>query len=323
MKNQRQADGHHPSQPDHNPGHQPDAGDRSEGTREPRKRPALTADGGGSLIPPSDAGVVSSSPENAPSNDATTTATPTEQEERLLQLEIIIERGLTSVWEMGKAMLEIRDASLYLKHYRTFAAYCAERWAKHRSRCYQLMDAAEVQQNLSTQVDTSELTEKHCRELSKLKKPGEQITAWTEARAAARDGKVTFKDLKDVVAKLRPPTRIKTTSKAEPTTEVKVGAGAVGSENAVVNRLPEKPAPSQPAAPPADNSAALDFDDFDLHAEWRIVEDSLRDLFFRCPRYQQERLWAMLREFEYAPETTHRPRRSRRVPLPPPSNSDS
>ena len=69
MKN-RKAAGNQPSQPDHNPGHQPDAGDRSEETRERRKRPVSTAHDAGSPIPSSDAEATDGSPEDTPSSDA-------------------------------------------------------------------------------------------------------------------------------------------------------------------------------------------------------------------------------------------------------------
>lgn len=237
-----------------------------------------------------------------------TALTPIDQEQRLLQLETIVERGFTSVWEIGKAMLEIRDRQLYLKRYNTFKEYCAKRWEKQRSRCYQLMNAAKVQQNLvSTQVDIAELTEKDCRELGKLKKPADQCIAWKEAAAAAPDGKVTLPSLKEVVAKLRPPSRTMAARKTKAMTEAEVDAEAVGSEDVLPDRPPEKAVPIQPEAPPTDSSAPFASEDFDLHAEWRTVEDSLRNLFSRCPAYQHGHLWALLNSFEYAPETTHRP----------------
>ena len=248
-----------------------------------------------------------------------TALTPIDQEKRLLQLETIVQRGFTSLWEIGKAMLEIRDRQLYLKRYNTFQEYCATRWGKQRSRCYQLMAAAEVQQNLvSTQVDSAELTEKHCRELGKLKKPADQRIAWKEAAAAAPDGKVTLPCLKEVVAKLRPPSRTMAARKAKAMTEAEDDAEAVGSEDVLPDRPPEKAVAIQPEAPPANSSAPFATDDFDLHEEWRIVEDSLRNLFCRCPKYQHAQLWELLRRFEHDPEATPPPRRGRRVLFRPP-----
>lgn len=181
------------------------------------------------------------------------------------------------------------------------------------------MAAAEVQANLSTQVDIADLTEKDCRELGKLKKPADQRIAWKEAAAAAPDGKVTLPSLKEVVAKLRPPSRTMAARKTtKAMTEVEVDAEAVGSEDVLPDRPPEKAVPIQPEAPPADSSAPFASEDFDLHEEWRIVEDSLRSLFCRCPKYQHAQLWELLRRFEHDPEATPPPRRGRRVLFRPP-----
>ncbi|MEQ2005159.1 MAG: hypothetical protein ABMA26_00055 [Limisphaerales bacterium] len=233
-----------------------------------------------------------------------TTLTLIEQEQRLIQLETIVENGFTTLWEMGKAMLEIRDTKLYVKRYKTFERYCEQRWAKHRSRCYQLMDAAEVQQNLSmsTQVDISELTEKHCRELVKLKKPADQRTAWKEAAASA-DGTVSLVHLKQAVAKLRPPARPLPADKAPATAAPVAGAAEGTPDHAVPAETHEEPTTDQPESPPATGPAAFARDEFDLDEEWLVVEQTLTSLFRRCPKYRWPVLWKRLNGyFEKNPE---------------------
>lgn len=71
------------------------------------------------------------------------TLTPNEQS-RLKQCEIAIERGLNTFVEVGRALAEIRDARLYRIDFKTFESYCKERWEIGRSRAYELIDQAKV-----------------------------------------------------------------------------------------------------------------------------------------------------------------------------------
>lgn len=71
------------------------------------------------------------------------TLAPNEQF-RLEQCEKAIERGLNTFVEVGRALTEIRDAKLYRIGFKTFEAYCKERWEIDRSRAYQLIGQANV-----------------------------------------------------------------------------------------------------------------------------------------------------------------------------------
>jgi len=60
-----------------------------------------------------------------------------EQQNRLLELETTIERGLSTFLEVGQALLEIREQRLYRAAYKDFESYCRERWhfsAHHGAR---------------------------------------------------------------------------------------------------------------------------------------------------------------------------------------------
>ena len=81
--------------------------------------------------------------------------TPIEQN-NLVELEATIEKNLKSFYEVGFALMQIRDNKLYRENYITFEHYCKEKWRMSRPRAYQLIAAAEVQDNLSTNVDISE-----------------------------------------------------------------------------------------------------------------------------------------------------------------------
>ncbi len=74
--------------------------------------------------------------------------TPAEQE-RLADLEAVVERGLETFIEVGLALKRIRDDRLYRASHGTFAGYLEDRWGFTRQRGYQLIAAADV----STAVD--------------------------------------------------------------------------------------------------------------------------------------------------------------------------
>jgi hypothetical protein len=91
------------------------------------------------------------------------------ERQRLAELEAVIERGLDTFAEVGRALLEIRDARLYRETHATFEAYLRERWGMSRQRGYQLMDAARV----STIVDTAGLPVPPMRPRRSLPRPPE------------------------------------------------------------------------------------------------------------------------------------------------------
>jgi hypothetical protein len=120
----------------------------------------------------------------------------------LAQLEAVIERGLQTFEEVGAALLAIRDQRLYRAEYGTFEEYCRERWNIHRSRAYQLMDAAQIAENLSTSVDKP-LTEREIRPLRVLNQE-QQREAWQRAVETAPDGKITAGHVQRVVDEMTP-----------------------------------------------------------------------------------------------------------------------
>lgn len=63
---------------------------------------------------------------------------------RFEQCEKAIERGLKTFVEVGRALTEIRDNKLYRIGFKTFEAYCKDRWEIGRSRAYELIDQAKV-----------------------------------------------------------------------------------------------------------------------------------------------------------------------------------
>ena len=116
---------------------------------------------------------------------------------RLIHLENVIERGLQTFMDVGSALLEIRDKKLYKPNYKTFELYCRERWKMSQPRAYQLMDAAKVTQNLSTNVELSPNRESQVRPLAKLK-PKQQRKVWKAAVQSANGEQPTARQVEAV-----------------------------------------------------------------------------------------------------------------------------
>ena len=100
----------------------------------------------------------------SPSTSALAASKP-ETSQRLAQLEQIIAAGRQTFEDVGRALLEIRDLKLYKPQYRSFEAYCIEKWGFALSQAYRLMDAAEkLSQNGEIPVGEI-LKESHARAL--------------------------------------------------------------------------------------------------------------------------------------------------------------
>jgi len=119
----------------------------------------------------------------------------------LEMLEGVIKKNLAAFYEVGRALMEIRDRRLYkeVKGYKTFEEYCRIEWNFSRSRAYQLIDSAEAVENVNNcrQIPT---TESQTRPLTQLK-PDQQAEAWQEAVETAPNGKVTAAHVALVVEK--------------------------------------------------------------------------------------------------------------------------
>lgn len=103
---------------------------------------------------------------------------------KLTQCEATIARGLATFMEFGHALAAVREGRLYRQTHATFEAYCADRWELGRPRAYQLISAAEVAAELSTNVDTPPLREAHVRPL--LSVPAERrAEVWRDALRSA------------------------------------------------------------------------------------------------------------------------------------------
>jgi hypothetical protein len=123
----------------------------------------------------------------------------------LAENEAIIERGLTSFVEVGKALMRIRDDRQYRKTHPTFEAYCRARWDFTPQRAGQLIAAAntvtEMETNVSTPPPPSEAV---ARELKGT--PEQKAEAWRET-VKRHGSKPTAAQTRSVMQELLPPAK--------------------------------------------------------------------------------------------------------------------
>jgi len=117
-------------------------------------------------------------------------------------LEGVIKKNLAAFYEVGRALMEIRDRRLYkeVKGYKTFEEYCRVEWDFSRSYVHRLIDSSKIIQVLpiGNKLPT---TESQTRPLTKLE-PEQQQEAWEEAVETAPNGKVTAAHVARVVEKV-------------------------------------------------------------------------------------------------------------------------
>ncbi|HZO87141.1 MAG TPA: hypothetical protein VFB38_02295 [Chthonomonadaceae bacterium] len=124
--------------------------------------------------------------------------TPSEQA-RLAEYETTIGKHLQQFFEVGYALMAIRDQRLYRSEYSTFEEYCGQRWGFTKTHANRLIAAAGVVENL-TPIGVTPSNEAQVRPLTKLA-PDQQAEAWREAQALSPEGKVTASLVDTVVRK--------------------------------------------------------------------------------------------------------------------------
>jgi hypothetical protein len=105
----------------------------------------------------------------------------------LNQCERIIERGQQTFLEVGKALLKIKEQSLYRSDFDTFADYCEQRWGWNVRRAQQLIAAVKTTESVDANNCSQILTESQARELGKVPaEKREEVIGWAQEKA---DGK--------------------------------------------------------------------------------------------------------------------------------------
>ncbi|OQB23959.1 MAG: hypothetical protein BWY11_01478 [Firmicutes bacterium ADurb.Bin182] len=122
----------------------------------------------------------------------------------LEQLETVIKQNIGAFYEVGRALMKIRDKGLYrdVLGYETFEAYCKARWDFNSSRARQFISASEVVDNVkSVTIGNAPTNERQVRPLMALE-PDQQREAWQKAVATAPEGKVTAAHVSKIVKEM-------------------------------------------------------------------------------------------------------------------------
>lgn len=129
----------------------------------------------------------------------------------LEQLENVIKQNIGAFYEVGRALMEIRDRGLYKDAlgYDTFEAYCKDRWDFQRTYAYHLIASVKVVDTVSSLDDIQKPTNQlQTRPLEKLSSD-QQRTAWQKAVETAPEGKVTAAHVSKVVREMTEPEKPK------------------------------------------------------------------------------------------------------------------
>lgn len=103
------------------------------------------------------------------------------------QIEKVIERNLNAFYEVGKALLTIREERLYRVAYGTFEEYCRDRWQMSRTHANRLIESSRSVENLAP-IGVIPTFESQTRPLASLS-PEEQREVWKEAVETAPESR--------------------------------------------------------------------------------------------------------------------------------------
>ncbi len=121
---------------------------------------------------------------------------------QLERCEDVLQRGLVTFFEVGTALLTIREGRLYRTTHGTFESYCRDRWALGRSYSWRVIAAAKRLRLLLPEDGLPRpANECQMRPFFKLS-PEEFPKAWKKAVERAVNGKITPGLVQAVIAEL-------------------------------------------------------------------------------------------------------------------------
>ncbi len=157
---------------------------------------------------------------------------------RLQELEDVISTNLQSFYEVGKALIKIRDDRLYLHknggQFKTFETYCQQVWDMGRDYARKLITASEVRDNLNTKVF---IPETHLRPLTRIKDPEKQREIYQKAIETAPEGKITGVHVENVVREI---TGLSPTKRMGSSDALKLATNAISQLKKIRNDDPER-----------------------------------------------------------------------------------
>lgn len=127
-----------------------------------------------------------------------------EEEGHLASCEETLQRGLATFFEVGNALLKIRDLRLYRFSHGTFEAYCHERWNIGRTYAWRVIAAAERLKLLPQEPSGPRpVNEFQMRPFLKLE-PEAFPRAWEAVVAKAKNGRITSTLIRGLLSEIAP-----------------------------------------------------------------------------------------------------------------------
>lgn len=147
--------------------------------------------------------------------------------EELKKCEDLIQIGLSTFFEIGKALLTIRQRRLYRATHATFESYCLEKWQIGRSYAFRMIGAAERLMLLRSGTEIS-LPSNEYQIRPFLRLPPERfVEAWRQAVQSSGDGRVTSKVGQRIVDEISPRKTIKRPVKSLETSRPRLPLGQI------------------------------------------------------------------------------------------------
>ena len=119
-----------------------------------------------------------------------------EEQVELVRCERIIRDNLQTFWDVGEALLCVRENRLYIETHRSFEAWCQEKWDIPRKSADRHIAAFKVKSNVPI------LNEAQAREMIGMN-PEEQKEAWEMAEGIGGGDRVTARDLHEAADIIR------------------------------------------------------------------------------------------------------------------------
>lgn len=184
--------------------------------------------------------------------------------DELGRCEAVIQRGLRTFFEVGTALLRIRELRLYRAEYTTFEDYCQARWEMGRRYVNQIIAASQVRENLGAMAPKQlPENERQARPLARLEPDLQRAARQHVLEASAAEGRITAAHVESIVREM-------------------IGQSAPASvfPSADETEVAPEPAPAQqmPAAVPVnDDAAALREENADLRQRLADVQSVLEE----------------------------------------------
>ena len=145
------------------------------------------------------------------SEEEVKTEMTSEEKDRLVDLEITIEKGFKSFHDVGDALEEVKNSKLYRGEFETFDEYCRVKWNMGVGYAYKIISSNKTFRQLSKGcpgIDLADVNESIARTMIKLPTAKKMRTALEKARKVGEKengGKMTAKIMQDVVSKMITP----------------------------------------------------------------------------------------------------------------------